>query len=157
LFSLLLLLFQHPLAVLIPLELADVIWILSEHSATLFLLGLAKIYLTRMVNIILVAMAVTFGWISFRIEVHSVIVHHKLELLADLDPDIGFEARCLLVPRHRNPFLPRSTGKLTKYLGGPLRFHPFVGLEVNGGVEHTLSSLSPRFSNPSESLKHPCN
>lgn len=68
-FGLFLLLLQHPLSVLIPLELADVIRILSEHSATLFPLSLVPRYLPRMVNIILVAMAVIFGWISFRIQV----------------------------------------------------------------------------------------
>jgi len=90
--GLLLLLLQEPLSVLIPLELADVIRILSEHSATLFLLSLVPSYLTRMVNIILVAMAVTFGGISFRIQVQPLVVHHKLELLAYLDLHIGFEA-----------------------------------------------------------------
>lgn len=155
-FSLLLLLLQHPLAVHIPLELADVIRILSEHSATLFLLGLIPSYLTRLVNIILVAMAVIFGGVSFRIQVQPVVVHHKLELLAYLDLHVDFEALQFLVPGHRDPFLPRSARELTKYLGRPLRFQPFVGLEVKRSLKHTLTSLGSRFPDLSESLKHPC-
>lgn len=141
----------------VSLELADVIRILPEHSATLFLLIIVPVHLTRLVNIILISMPIISSWVSFGVEVHSVVIHHKLELVANLDLNISLEALQLLIPGHRNPFLPRSASKLTKYLCAPPALESFVGLKVKRGIENTLSPLSSGFSQPPESLEHPRN